>query len=283
MNGWSMLRIAGGRAVAVCCCAMLAACAQAPVATERAADSSQPVPQGSPNPTFELQQRERARDLARQGALGEAAVAWEVLSLLRPDVDEYAENLRRIRSRIEARVAQRAQAADQARRRGENEQAAQLYLQVLADDPLNTQAAEALRATERERNKRNYLGKLSRFTLARSASAEAEQSRAASSLADRNDPEHASLLMHQSEYAEAIRILERYVKAFPQDEAARKALADACYQQAERKLASEPNAAQFLLQRAVKLDPAHDQAAKRLQQINDAPAATPPAAAAVRR
>ena len=283
MNWRSMVEDAGGRIAVIGCCALLAACSQAPVAIEKPAEPAQPVPQGSPNAAFEQRQRERAKDLTRQGVFGEAAVAWEVLTLLRPDIDEYAENLRRIRSRIETRVAQRLQAADLARRRGENDQAAQLYLQVLADDPLNSQAAEALRATERERNKRNFLGKLSRLTLTRSAMADAAQSRPAPPPADRNDLEHASLLMHQAEYTEAIRLLERYVKVFPQDEAGRKALAEACFQSAERKLANEPKTAQSLLQRAVKLDPAHDQAARRLQQLNGSPAKATPAVPAARR
>lgn len=271
-----------GRLAAICC-ALLAACSQAPVAIDSSGEPALPVLQDSPNAAFEQQQRERAKDLTRQGAFGEAAIAWEVLALLRPDVVEYAENLRRTQSRIEARVAQRMLAADQARRRGEADQAAQLYLHALADDPLNTQAAQALRAIERERNRRNYLGKPSRLTLTRYATAEAEQSRAALSSVDRNDLEHASLLMHQSEYAEAIRILERYVKVFPQDEAARKALADACYQLAERKQANEPTAAQALLRRAVKLDPAHDQAAKRLRQLSAAQGRAAQAAPAARR
>lgn len=271
-----------GRLAAICC-ALLAACSQAPVAIDSSGEPALPVLQDSPNAAFEQQQRERAKDLTRQGAFGEAAIAWEVLALLRPDVVEYAENLRRTQSRIEARVAQRMLAADQARRRGEADQAAQLYLHALADDPLNTQAAQALRAIERERNRRNYLGKPSRLTLTRYATAEAEQSRAALSSVDRNDLEHASLLMHQSEYAEAIRILERYVKVFPQDEAARKALADACYQLAERKQANEPTAAQALLRRAVKFDPAHDQAAKRLRQLSAAQGRAAQAAPAARR
>lgn len=271
-----------GRLAAICC-VLLSACSQAPVAIDSSGEPALPVLQDSPNAAFEQQQRERAKDLTRQGAFGEAAIAWEVLALLRPDVVEYAENLRRTQSRIEARVAQRMLAADQARRRGEADQAAQLYLHALADDPLNAQAAQALRAIERERNKRNYLGKPSRLTLTRYATAEAEQSRAALSSVDRNDLEHASLLMHQSEYAEAIRILERYVKVFPQDEAARKALADACYQLAERKQANEPTAAQALLRRAVKFDPAHDQAAKRLRQLSAAQGRAAQAAPAARR
>lgn len=271
-----------GMAAATCCC-VLAACAQVPVTTEEATELPQAMPAGSPNPALERQQRDRARELTRQGAFGEAAIAWEVLSLLRPEVPEYAENLRRARARIETRVAQRSQAADQARRRGDSEQALQLYLRVLADDPLNSQAADALRALERERNKRNHLGKLSRLTLTRNAMAEAEQPRAMTQIADRNDLEHAALLMHQSEYGEAVQLLERYVRVFPQDEAGRKALAEACFQLAERKLASDPNTAKSLLQRATRLDPSHNLAAKRLQQLDAAvPKAQSPASGARR-
>lgn len=274
MIRWSEVRRTGGRAAIVCYC-VVAACAPVPVTTEEGTELPQSVPPGSPNLALERQQRERARDLTRQGAFGEAAIAWEVLSLLRPQVPEYADNLARVRSRVETRVAQRLQAADQMRRRGDSEQAAQLYLRALADDPLNSQAAEALRALERERNKRNYLGKLSRVTLTRSAMAEAEQSRSTARMADRNDLEHATLLMHQSEYAGAVQLLERYVKAFPQDEAGRVALAEACFQLAERNFANEPKAARPLLQRATKLDPSHDLALKRLRQLDAAPAKTP--------
>lgn len=245
----------------------LAACSQAPVEIEQPATLPQQVLRGSPHAAFEQQQRERARDLTQQGHYGEAALAWEVLVLLRPDVDEYADHLQRVRARIETRVAQRLQAADEARRRGDADRAAQLYLQALSDEPLNAHAADALRALERERNKRLYLGKPSRITLARYGMADAQVPRGGASAAERNDLEHANLLMHQGEYAEAIRLLERYVKANPNDEAARKALAEALYQQAERIAAAEPKSALTLYRRAAKLDPGHALAAQRAKQL----------------
>jgi tetratricopeptide (TPR) repeat protein len=256
------------RGLAAAACALLAACSQAPVVEREPEDAKAEVLRGSPHAAFEKQQRDRARDLSQQGYFGEAAVVWEVLALMRPDVPEYAEGLRHARSRVESRVAQRLQQADQARKRGEAEQASQLYLQVLSDEPLNAQAADALRAIERERNKRNHLGKLSRLTLTRNSMAAAQVPRSASeTAADRNDLEHANLLMHQGEYAEAVRLLERYVKANPQDEGARKSLAEACYQQAERLAATEPKTAAALYQRALKLDPNHGSAARRIRQI----------------
>ena len=256
------------RVVAAVAAAALAGCSSAPVVEEPAVEAPVEVPRGSPSPAFERQQRDRARDLTQQGYFGEAAVVWEVLALLRPEVAEYADGLRHARMRVDNRIAQRMQAAEQARKRGEAEQAAQLYLQVLSDDPLNAQAADALRAVERERNKRNYLGKLTRLTLTRNSMAEAQVPRSTATTADRNDLEHATLLMHQGEHGEAIRLLERYVKANPQDEAGRKSLAEAYYQQAERLSSVEPKTASALYQRAIKLDPNHAGATRRIRQTN---------------
>ncbi|HET7863582.1 MAG TPA: hypothetical protein VFL86_04175, partial [Burkholderiaceae bacterium] len=101
--------------------------------------------------------------LARQGKLADAAVAWEILSVLRPDVAEYREQCTKIQSQIDAAVAERLQRAGQAQRRGELDAAAQGYLAVLALQPDHAQAADALRTIERERNKRNVLGRAARL------------------------------------------------------------------------------------------------------------------------
>ena len=63
------------------------------------------------------------------------------------------------------------QRAALAQKHGEFDTATTNYLLVLSLQPDNAQAADALRAIERDRNKRSYLGKLSRVTLARRPSA----------------------------------------------------------------------------------------------------------------
>jgi hypothetical protein len=57
------------------------------------------------------------------------------------------------------------QRARQARARGDHESATRLYLELLSLAPGDAEAAEALRALERERVKRQHLGQLSRNTL----------------------------------------------------------------------------------------------------------------------
>ena len=128
-----------------------------------------------PEPTpWELSQRERAESLTRQGQLAEAALVWEVLKTIRPQVSDYRNRWQALQVQIGQAVAERLQQADAANGRGQLDVATRGYLSALALQPTNARAAEGLRAIERERNKRNHLGKLTRHTLTRRAMAEAE-------------------------------------------------------------------------------------------------------------
>lgn len=146
------------------------------------ATPSAPPPAGAPPATaaaaahagFEQRYRERAMTAARQGRLADAALAWEVLTVLRPDRRDYRDALAQTRRDIDAALAERLPRAAQAQRRGELDTATQLYLGVLALQPDSAAAADALRAIERERVSRQQLGKPSRLTLTRRAMAEAE-------------------------------------------------------------------------------------------------------------
>lgn len=123
---------------------------------------------------FEQRQFERAVSLAQQKWLADAALAWEVLVVLRPDVANYRERLGEIRRQIDSAVAERLPRAASAAQRGEIDNAGKQYLAILALQPHNALAADALRALERERNKRQYLGRHSRLTITRRAAAEAD-------------------------------------------------------------------------------------------------------------
>jgi tetratricopeptide (TPR) repeat protein len=137
-----------------------------------------------------------------------------------------------------------------------------------------------LRTLERERLKRQQLGRPSRFTLTRRMAAEGEMA-AAPSGGDRNDLEHAALLAGQGELDDAIALLERRVGAQPRDDAARQSLADLYQQKAELALAArDPAAATVLLEKSLRLDPGDRQAAERLQQVKGL---SPAAAAAAAR
>lgn len=114
---------------------------------------------------FERTQQERAVKLVQEGRLAEAAGVWEVLALLRPDAAEYRDRLEQTRTRIDSEAAEHWRKAELARRRGELDNAQSQYLQVLQLQPEHVAAADALRAIEKERNRRSYLGRLSRVTL----------------------------------------------------------------------------------------------------------------------
>ena len=264
-------------------CAALTGCASAPSADEPGdAVALTPRPTAQPS-VYEQQQRDRALGFARQKRLADAALAWELLTVLRPDLAEYRERLADVQRQIDAAVAERAPRAAQAAQRGELDNATQLYLSILALQPLNEGAADALRALERERNKRSYLGKFSRTTLTRRAMAEAEMPAGvgviSGGLAGRNDIEHASLLAGDGEFDDAIGLLERRLVLDPKDGAARRLLADVYYRQAESLLLRDRPGAVVALQKSARAYPAEPRAANRLRQLESA-AAMPAAGAA---
>jgi tetratricopeptide (TPR) repeat protein len=266
----------GPHAAALLVCALLSACAsappnQAPADGLRDEPSSQAVVSQAPAHAFEQRQRERAASLARQGRLADAAVAWELLTVLRPESAEYRERLAEARSLAEAAAAERMQRAAAAYKRGELDNATLHYLSVLAVQPEHAQAAEALRSVERDRNKRYYLGKLSRITLTRRATQESEVAAAPRRLqaaaADRNDLEHATMLATQGELDTAIQLLERHLAGDRRDDGARLLLAEVYFQKAEKLAARDKASAIAALERCVRLDAGHARATALLKEL----------------
>jgi tetratricopeptide (TPR) repeat protein len=266
-------------------CALMFACASPPPAEPEAEPfvaALAPVAPASPHPAFEQRQRERALSLARQGRLADAAVAWEVLTVLRPDVADYRERLDDVNRQIDAIVAERLPRASQAARRGELDAAMQLYLGVLAVEPDHARAADALRALERERIKRNYVGKYTRFTLTRRSISDGEM-KSAPKLEERNELEHASMLAGQGDFGDAIALLERRLTANPREEATHRLLADLYFQRVQAQPGLDKATAIRWLERSVRLDPTHAAAKARLWQLksgNATPRAAQAAAAA---
>ena len=273
-------RIAAGVA-AVALVLALTACStpappNAPAPEDAPAGNEAPLPSTaqSPNPSFERKQRERAVQATRQGRHGEAALLWEVLTVLRPDAAEYRERLAESRKQADGAVADRLQRGAAARQRGELDAATQQYLAALALQPDQPQAAEALRAIERERNKRNFLGKFSRLTLTRRSMAEATMPAAS---AENNELEHASILASQGDIDDAIAVLEKRVSADRRDDAARLLLADVYVQKAEKLAPRDRKGASAAVDRALKLDPTHTRALAMKKQLR---ASVPPVGAA---
>lgn len=247
---------------------MLGACGTTPPA-EPATPSGEVGPPTAAGTPFERRHRERAYVAMRQGRLADAAIAWEILSVLRPDVPDYAARLAETQRHIDVAVADRLNRAQQAQRRGELDLASQQFLAVLALQPDHAQAADALRAVERERNRRSYLGRYSRITLTRRAIADAEappvvvdKARAA----DTAELEHASLLASQGETVDAIALLEKRVARNRRDAAAIKLLCDVYWQRAHQLESSDRAAAIKVLQRSLKLNSAQPVATAQLAE-----------------
>jgi tetratricopeptide (TPR) repeat protein len=110
---------------------------------------------------FEQRHLTLARLESAEGDLAEAAYHWEVLTVLRPDQADYEEQLAQARAQIERKAAELTRLARQAQQKGALEEATQRYLSVLALQPDDKAAAQALRAIERERVKRDQLGRYS--------------------------------------------------------------------------------------------------------------------------
>lgn len=259
-----------GQAVALSLIAsllLLSACASVSTSTGTSSDRLPATP-------FEQQQLSQARAQAAQGHLAEAATHWEVLSVLRPNEPGYARQLALVRTQIERETSVELAAARAARQRGAIDEASQHYLAVLALQPDNEAAADALRAIEREHNKREHLGRHASMTLGGRANKDSLQTsgQAATALsAQRNDLEHAALLAGQGEFEDAITLLNQRLKTRPQDAATKEQLADVYFAQAEALAPRDKEGAIAALRKCLQLQPRYAAARSRLAQLTAKP------------
>ncbi len=261
---------------AAVCLGVLSGCASSPPARGGATTAVNGTTTASVS-AFEQHYRDRASSAQRQGRLADAAIAWEVLTVLRPESREYRDALLDTRRQIDVAVAERLPRAAQAQRRGDLDAATQGYLAVLALQPDSVPAADALRSIERERVKRQQLGRLSRLALMRRGTeAVGPTDKVASAGVDRNELEHATILARQGEIDSAIGLLERRLAADRNDRAARNMLADLYERKADDVLAARDTAGAIaLLEKSLRLDPSDAQAAERLRQLRAAAGSKP--------
>jgi tetratricopeptide (TPR) repeat protein len=217
-----------------------------------------------PAQAYERDLLDRLANARRMGHWADAATSLELLATLRPDSAAYRADLLDVRRVAGLAAAERLQRAAQAQRRGDVAGAEQAYLAALAADPDNTEAAQALRALERDRNRRQFLGRPSRMTLLRRDSPEALAMAPDGVPADRNELEHAALLTAQGEVDAAIALLEERMTRGP-DTTTRRLLADACQRKADTLIDTNRDEAIRLLRRSVELDP-KPETTRRLRQ-----------------
>ncbi|WP_088387738.1 tetratricopeptide repeat protein [Roseateles aquatilis] len=264
----SRLAVAAALAAALA----LSACVSGPEVGSRGGEPG-PVGKG-PQSAFEAAQLQRAQDQAKDGDLAEAAMSWEVLTVLRPDNTGYRDSLAATRQLIDGGVAERLQKGQQAQKRGDLDGATAQYLQALALQPDNGPAADALRSIEKDRNRKSYLGTPSRITLRKATPATVPTPKAAAAAKaqpapDRNELEHIAMLAAQGEVDEPIRLLEKRTPQDRADPSARRLLADLYVRKAEKVAASDKAGAMGWLQKCLKVDPKHARATALMRQWID--------------
>lgn len=117
--------------------------------------AEQPIVTATPSvAVLERRLVESAALADRQGRLADAAISLELLGVLKPGEPQYASQLQALKTRIGAAVQDRMQRAAAAQKRGQRDTAMGLYLAALALRPDDEAAAEALRALERDRNRK---------------------------------------------------------------------------------------------------------------------------------
>ena len=265
--------------------ALLAACTAPPTAPPTAPTIGTPPTADAPRPIaaradtnvarFERQQIDRAGQAMRTGDLAEAALAWEVLTLLRPDQDNYRSRLAEARSSIDKAVTQRSAVALAAQRRNDTAGAERAWLEVLAVQPTHATAAQALRAIERDRNRASVVGRFTPLPGQRSAGSSAMTAAPRDRAADRPTPttgqknhlEHASMLAGQGELDAAIALLDEALIGAPQDLTVRLMLSDMLMRRADGRADRQHAAAVSDLKRALQLDPRSAAARAKLQRL----------------
>lgn len=227
----------------------------APAVTETAAPD---VPD-APLQGYERTQAERAASAEAAGQWADAALAWEILSVLRPNDQQVRQRLESARQRIDTLANDRQAAAVAAHRRGDLDGAMQAYLDVLVLDPSRRIAADALRQIERDRTRRSVVGRFARPPAPR-RSIEAEMAAAVEpsepARAANSQREHATLLARQGDLDGAIQLL-RDSTAARQDAAHRNLLADLYVQKAETLRQRQPELARQAVEAALALDRRH--------------------------
>ncbi len=221
---------------------------------------------------FEADQRAAATAAAAAGHWRKAALHWEAVAVLRPDDVQPRREAERALVQAEQTAQAKLLLARRARQRGDAEAAQRLFLETLAQAPGQTEAADALRALERERVARQHLGQLSSFTLTNRFGANAMmQAGAARAPRGRgpqsNEIEHATLLAEQGELDGAIDLLAPLAAAQTPNPAARSLLADLYVRRAKALAETDRAGAIRALESSLKVLPVQPEARRLLQKL----------------
>jgi tetratricopeptide (TPR) repeat protein len=254
--------------LAIALSALFTGCALQPPAPVAAPVAEEPVAPAPAHPpavlAYDAQQRAAAETAAREGRWADALWAWDIVLAISPQDSEAQRRRQVAQAQAQQAINERLALARAARARGQADQAGRHYLDVLAIAPGQLEAANALRAIERERARRQAVGGFARPLTPPDPTRSDAQARAA---ARRLDLEHASLLAGQGDVDAAIALLLPTPASQPADAASRKLLADLLVQRADRLASADPAAAIEALRQSLRWQPGHAEASARLQLL----------------
>jgi tetratricopeptide (TPR) repeat protein len=216
--------------------AMLAGCAQMPA--ERAPRAVAPPPPVASSKAVTEEAIARHRKLAQaakaEGDLAGAATQWQILTLLVPGDNAYRRELEATRHSIATEVAAQLQAGTSAMNAGDTGRASQAMLRVLALDPDQPAAVEALREIDRRRIAKIQSNRAAKVRAADPAAdgARMRAPAAASDAGEGFDVEQAIEMFRAGDEAGGIRDLRAYVDANPGNRAARQRIGTAVAERA---------------------------------------------------
>jgi tetratricopeptide (TPR) repeat protein len=206
--------------------ALLAACAQSPVALSPVPD----VPRTAPADDVRGQAIARHRQLAQQavdsGDLASAANQWHILVLLAPGEQEYRREQEAVNKAVRQGVRDQLQAGTAALRSGDNERATQAMLRALALDPANDEAPRVLREIDRQRISRTQGDRAQKLRPVDIAGLKSAAS-AASEAGANYDLEQPLEMLRAGDVNGGLRELRAYVEANPGNQAARQRIGTA--------------------------------------------------------
>ena len=261
---------------------LFAGCAVRPPPAPPVVAAAPAAPEGASSavPAYEQAQRFAAEAAARDGRWADAVWAWDIVLAIAPKDTAAHQRRQAAQAQVQALLAERLASAREARAGGQMDQASRLYLDALALSPGQLEAANALRAIERDRARRQAVGGFARPMVPPEAARSEAQRRTTSR---QLDLEHASLLAGQGDIDAAIALLLPIPAKPPASQATRKLLAELLLQRADKLADSDREAAISDLRQSLRLQPQHTQARARLQSLlGQTPSAAAPKKAAPR-
>ena len=213
--------------------ALLAACAEVPPAPEQA-PAARIVPHDEQLSRAIARHQQLAQQYQQAGDLAAAAAQWQILTVLAPQERTYQHELTQTRAAIDSRARENLAAGKAALKSGETDRAADAMLRVLALDPQNAEAAQALRDIEKRRLARIQAGRAAKVNEAAAAnlSARPAPARPPADAGDAYSLEQPLEMFRAGDTAGGLRDLHRFVDANPGDKSARNRIGTVVYDRA---------------------------------------------------